>query len=130
MATTKSRLVQDYWHPAPLYERWLDTLDIPVHREYFVDDLRTLPLGPWEERECNAAIVVLAGQEGVTEARITEIPPGSTMPALKFSLDEIVYVLEGKGTVHGMGRQRGGRSGASSGRSTACSCFLAATFTS
>ena len=97
MATTKSRLVQDYWHPAPLYERWLDTLDIPVHREYFVDDLRTLPLGPWEERECNAAIVVLAGQEGVTEARITEIPPGSTMPALKFSLDEIVYVLEGKG---------------------------------
>ena len=95
--TSKSRLVQDFWHPAPLYERWLDTLDIPVHREYFIEDLRELPLGPWEERECNAAIVVLAGQEGVTEARVTEIPPGATLPPLKFSLDEIVYVLEGRG---------------------------------
>ncbi len=98
MATgTKSTVVQDFWHPAPLYERWLDTLDIPIHREYFIEDLRELPLGPWEERECNAAIVVLAGQEGVTEARVTEIPPGATLPALKFSLDEIVYVLEGRG---------------------------------
>ena len=97
MTTTKKTIDQDFWHPAPLYERYLDTLDIPVHREYFIEDLRDIELGPWEERECNAAVVVLAGQEGVTEARITEIPPGSTLPALKFSLDEIVYVLEGKG---------------------------------
>lgn len=87
----------DYWHPLIRYERWLQSLKIPVHREYFVEDLRTLPLGPWEERECDAAIVVFSGQEGVSETRVTEIPPAATLPPLKFALDELVYVLEGRG---------------------------------
>src|SRR5687768_17653139 len=39
----------------------------------------------------------LLGQEGVTSARVTEIPPGKTVSPLKFSLDEIVYVVEGRG---------------------------------
>jgi hypothetical protein len=87
----------EYWHPTPRYDRWLETLDIPIHRDYFIDDLRTLPLGPWDERECNAAMLVLAGQEGVTEARVTEIPAGATTRPLKFALDEMVYVLQGRG---------------------------------
>jgi hypothetical protein len=87
----------EYWHPTPRYDRWLETLDIPIYRDYFIEDLRTLPLGPWDERECNAAMLVLAGQEGVTEARVTEIPPGASTKPLKFSLDEMVYVLEGRG---------------------------------
>jgi len=33
----------------------------------------------------------------VTSARVTEIPPGKTLPPLKFALDEIVYVVEGRG---------------------------------
>jgi len=93
----KSNKNYEVWHPIPRYDRWLETLDIPVYREYFVEDLRTLRLGPWQERECNAAIVVFAGQEGVSEARVSEIPPGATLPAFKFTLDEYVYVLEGRG---------------------------------
>ena len=87
----------DYWHPTPRYERWAESVGIPIYRSYFVDDLRTLELGPWDERECNCAIMILAGQEGVTESRVTEIPPGATLPPLKFSIDEIVYVLQGRG---------------------------------
>lgn len=96
MAATRSS-EREYWHPKPRYDRWLETLDIPIYREYFIDDLRTLSLGPWEERGCPAAMLVLAGQEGVTEARVTEIPPGATLPPFKFSLDELVYVLQGRG---------------------------------
>jgi hypothetical protein len=87
----------EHWHPTPRYDRWLETVDIPIYRDYFIEDLRTLPLGAWDERECNAAMLVLAGQEGVTEARVTEIPPGAATKPLKFSLDEMVYVLEGRG---------------------------------
>lgn len=87
----------EYWHPKLRYERWLESLPIPVYREHFVDDLRNLPVGPWEERQCNAAAIVFAGQEGVTEARVTEVPPGAALPPLKFSVDEVVYVLEGRG---------------------------------
>jgi oxalate decarboxylase/phosphoglucose isomerase-like protein (cupin superfamily) len=81
-------------HP---YDLWLESLEVPVHRGYAIEDSRTVEVGPWEERECNTAFVVLAGQEGVSEARITEIPPGVTTRPVKFTLDEVVYVVEGRG---------------------------------
>ena len=82
--------------PTP-YEEWIATVGIPIHRGYYVEDLRTLDLGPWPERECDAAFLVLAGQEGVTEARVTEIAPTKTLPPQRFALDEVVYVVEGRG---------------------------------
>src|SRR6266508_2273165 len=60
-------------------------------------DVRTVELGWWPERACNAAILKLRGCEGVTEARVTEIPPGKTLPPQKFAFDEIVYVAQGRG---------------------------------
>lgn len=83
--------------PVSPYQRWLASLDVPVHRGYYVEDLRTLELGWWEERGCNAAFLELAGQEGRTEARVTEIPPGQTLPPVKFMMDEVVYVVQGSG---------------------------------
>lgn len=59
MQTIGSDALTDVWHPTPRYDRWLDTLEIPIHRAYFIEDLRELALSPWEERECNAAVVVL-----------------------------------------------------------------------
>lgn len=81
----------------PAYTRWVESVGIPIHKGYYVEDVRTVEVGKWEERECNAAFLVLAGQEGVSEARVTEIPPGRTLPPLKFALDEVVYVAEGRG---------------------------------
>ncbi|HWP60702.1 MAG TPA: hypothetical protein VNL14_22600 [Candidatus Acidoferrales bacterium] len=94
-------------HPSP-YDQWLATLRLPVHKGYFVEDLRTLELGWWEERRCHAAFVKLAGQEGVTETRVTEIPPGNSMLPFKMALDEIVYVVEGRGlaTIWAEGRAK------------------------
>jgi hypothetical protein len=59
--------------------------------------VRTLKLGAWDERECDAAFLKLMGQEGYTEARVHEIPAGATLPSLKFSIDEAVYVVDGRG---------------------------------
>ena len=83
--------------PLSPYEQWIATVGIPIHRGYYVEDLRTLELGPWPERECDAAFLVLAGQEGVTEARVTEIAPTKTLPPQRFALDEVIYVVEGRG---------------------------------
>ena len=63
-----------------------------------------LSLHAWSERECNAAFMQLMGQEGIIEARISEIPPGKTLPPLKFALDEVVYVVEGRGLDDRLGR--------------------------
>jgi oxalate decarboxylase/phosphoglucose isomerase-like protein (cupin superfamily) len=85
------------WRPRSAYEEWVESLGVPVHRGYYIEDLRTVEVGWWAERECNAAFLLLAGQEGVTEARVTEIPAGTTLPPLHLAFDEVVYVLEGRG---------------------------------
>src|SRR3954454_18637767 len=86
----------EFTAPSP-YEQWITSTGVPIHRGYFVEDGRTAELGWWEERQCNAAFCVLAGQEGVSEVRITEIPAGATLPPTKFAYDESVYVLDGRG---------------------------------
>jgi hypothetical protein len=91
------------------YDRWVASTGIPVYEGYFISDVRTLKLSPWQERECDTAFLRLAGQEGFTEARVVEIPPGATLPPLKFGFDEAVYVVDGRGLTTisaGDGRQR------------------------
>ena len=68
-----------------------------LYTGFYIEDLRTLELAWWEQRQYSAAFGKLTGQEGVCEARVTEIPPGKTLPPLKMAVDEIVYVVEGNG---------------------------------
>jgi hypothetical protein len=79
------------------WDRWVASTGVPVHEGYFVPDMRTIELGWWAERRCNAAFLKLAGFDGICEARVTEIPPGRTMPPLKVAVDEAVYVVGGRG---------------------------------
>jgi quercetin dioxygenase-like cupin family protein len=79
------------------HDIWMESAGIPIHRGYFVEDLRTVELGWWKEREHNACFVQLEGMKGISEVRVTEIPPGGTLPPLKLAFDEMVYVLQGTG---------------------------------
>jgi quercetin dioxygenase-like cupin family protein len=79
------------------YDNWVESLGVPIHKGYYVEDVREIELGRWDERDCNAAFLMLEGQQGVSEARVTEIAPGKSLPPLKFAFDEIVYVVEGQG---------------------------------
>ncbi len=83
--------------PAFTYERWRASLGLPVHTGYFVEDLRTIQLGWWQERGCLAGFVELVGQEGITETRVTEIAPRTSIPPFQLAYDEVVYVLKGSG---------------------------------
>ena len=98
MATAaKQEPVITMWSKEFTYDRWMKTKGIPIHTGYFIPDLRTIELEWWEERGCKGAFVQLLGQEGVSASRVTEIPPGKSLPPVKFALDEIVYVLSGRG---------------------------------
>jgi len=79
------------------YDEWMESRGAPVYRGFFVSDVRTIDLGWWAERQCNTAFIQLTGQEGIAEARITEIPPGETLPPYKLAIDEVVYVVSGRG---------------------------------
>jgi oxalate decarboxylase/phosphoglucose isomerase-like protein (cupin superfamily) len=86
-----------YYNKAYPYDLWVESLGVPIYRGYYVENLRTLELGWWEARQCQTAFFQLMGQEGVSEGRVTEIPPGKSLPPMTLALDEIVYVLEGRG---------------------------------
>ena len=119
------RVAGDRVHP---YDRWTETQGIPVYREYHVDDVRTLKLGGWDLRGCDAAFLQLAGQEGVSAATVMEIPPKATLPPFRIAIDEVAYVAQGRGltTIWAEGH----RDSPSSGASTVSSCCPPTTPTS
>ena len=79
------------------YDRWIESLDLPIYHGFYIEDLRTLELGDWPERGCRAAFIQLTGQEGIAEARVSEIAPAAATTPVKFALDEAIYVVEGRG---------------------------------
>ena len=91
-----------------VYDTWAESLGIPIYRSFAIEDASDVTLGWWEERECNAAIVQLVGQEYESEAQILEIPPGQTLAPYRMALDELVFVLEGRGlaSVWAEGREK------------------------
>jgi oxalate decarboxylase/phosphoglucose isomerase-like protein (cupin superfamily) len=90
------------------YSEWIQSVGIPIHRGYYVEDVRTVEVAPWPGRNCSGAFLVLAGQEGVSEARVTEIPPGQSTTPLRFTIDDAVYVADGRGltTVWAEGKEK------------------------
>ncbi len=88
------RISIDYVSP---YDLYLESQNIPIYSGYYVEDIRKIDVAWSEERGCNAAILKLAGNEGVTESRVSEIPPGESTRPIKFVLDEAVYVAQGRG---------------------------------
>ncbi len=79
------------------YDQWMYSVGIPVYTGFYITDTRDLELGHWDLRGCKAAFIQLSGQEGVSEALVTEIAPGASTPPLKLAADETVYVLKGRG---------------------------------
>jgi oxalate decarboxylase/phosphoglucose isomerase-like protein (cupin superfamily) len=96
-ASPPASATPSYWSDVYVHDVWMQAQGIPIHRGYSVEDLRTLELGWWEARQCHAAFVQLRGQQGVSEARVTEIPPGQSLPPVHLGIDEVVYVVEGRG---------------------------------
>jgi len=79
------------------HDYWMVGLGLPIYTGYYIEDMRTLELARWEERGVDTAFIQLAGQEGVTETRVTEIPARGVLPPLRLAFDEAVYVIQGRG---------------------------------
>src|SRR3954452_1939194 len=86
-----------YQESTSAYDQWVAAQRIPIHTGYFVDDIRTIEVGWWEPRQCNGAILALAGQEGVSDVHVTEIPAGQSAAPVCMAMDELVYVADGRG---------------------------------
>ncbi|MPZ13529.1 MAG: cupin domain-containing protein [Chloroflexi bacterium] len=97
MAATRTEQAAGRGEAASAYESWIQAQGIPIHRAFFIEDLRTIELGWWEFRQCQAAFLVLAGQEDIQESRVTAIAPGAALPPWKIALEEMCYCVQGQG---------------------------------
>ena len=58
------------------YEKWVRGEGIPIYTGFFVEDLRTLAVEPWERKGGLGAFINLEGTGQTNDAYVCEIPPG------------------------------------------------------
>ncbi len=86
------------------YEAWQQMEGVPVYQSYYVQDLYTLELAPWERKGGLGAYVNLANQYE-DDCFVVEIPPGGQLNPEHHMYEALIFVLTGRGatTVWGDG---------------------------
>src|SRR5437868_5926820 len=59
------------------YEEWLKNENIPVYRDLYISNLRSLDVKPWKRLGVSGAYIDLKGGEGLNDGYICEIQAGS-----------------------------------------------------
>ena len=87
------------WRPDPLdtYLEWQKSQGIPVIKGFFIKDISTAELAPWDLKGVPAAFVMLEGAGGINDAYICEIPAGGKTRPQRHMYEEMIYVTKGHG---------------------------------
>jgi len=80
------------------YRRWIGEEGIPIIRDWYVEDIRKIPLEPWQRTGGLGAYLDLIGSADRTGAYICEIPPGASLKPEKHLFEELICIVSGKGT--------------------------------
>ena len=87
---------KDSWALTSRYEQWIESFKVPTHRAYYIDDLRTIEVGPGRTRR--STLPWWSWRATRTSWRLAwGIPPAGTARPMKFSRDDIIYVVSGYG---------------------------------
>lgn len=79
------------------YRQWLESEGVPVHRGYYIADLRSLAVGPWKRMGALGAHIVLEGAEGIDAAYLCVLPAGGRTTPQRYLFEEVIHVLDGEG---------------------------------
>lgn len=79
------------------YQRWLEREGLPVIREYYIQDIRKVPLEPWERKGGRGAYLNLIGTGEANDAYICEIPAGKSLKPQRHLFEEMIFIVEGRG---------------------------------
>jgi oxalate decarboxylase/phosphoglucose isomerase-like protein (cupin superfamily) len=91
------------------YFQWMNRQGIPIVDGYGVEDVRNLPMKPWEKIGGDASFINLYGMEGVTGMYVAEIPAGGALKPEKHFYEKVIVILSGHGATevsHDGGRKQ------------------------
>ncbi len=94
--------------PPSVYDRFMDSEDVPVYRGIGVRRVQDLALRPWRRLGGRGAYIQLYGTEGIWGLYVVEIPPAGALAVERHLYEEVVYVVEGRGAAE-VWVQEGGR---------------------
>jgi len=61
------------------YRKWVEAERIPLMEGFFIEDIKQVPLEPWERKRGLGARICLEGTGETDDAYICEIPPGESL---------------------------------------------------
>ena len=79
------------------YELFLEKEGLPVIRDFFIKDIRKVPLDRWERKGGFGVYLNLIGTGNINDAYICEIPPGKNLNPERYLFEEMIYVASGRG---------------------------------
>src|SRR5688572_29298926 len=88
---------QATWTDESSYQQWVRTEGIPIIREFFIQDIKKVPLEPWDRMGGLGVYLNLIGTGDANDAYICEIPPGKKGREQHHLFEEMIYVINGHG---------------------------------
>src|SRR4051794_6892607 len=108
MSLEPTQSEERYLHPArhgdldeiqveDAYTAWQRDEGVLVIKDHVIENINDLELEPWTRRGVKGAILNLDGTQGLIDAHVIEVAPGSESNPERHVYEEIVYVLSGRG---------------------------------
>ncbi len=79
------------------YLDWIKTEGIPIVEDFGLD-LLSVEVKPWARLGARGAYTLLKGRGDFIDTYVLEIPPGGSTEPQKHLFEEVVYVLDGRGS--------------------------------
>ncbi len=79
------------------YQKWVESQQIPIIREFYIEDLKKVELAPWDWKGVRGAYLNLIGTGESNDGYLCEIPPAKNVKPQRLLFEEMIFVVEGSG---------------------------------
>ena len=79
------------------YRKWVEKEGIPLIEGFFIEDLKTLDLQPWDGKGGMGVRICLEGTGETNDAYVCEIAPGKSLKPQRHLFEELIYIVSGRG---------------------------------
>jgi quercetin dioxygenase-like cupin family protein len=81
-----------------IYKEWQKSEGVPVLTGFYIEDLKTVELGPWPSKGGRGLFINLEGTGGQNDMQLVELAPGAASEPERHLYEEMVYVVDGTGS--------------------------------
>jgi oxalate decarboxylase/phosphoglucose isomerase-like protein (cupin superfamily) len=80
------------------YTRWVHSEGLDIISAHYIPNLRTVELKPWARRDGRAVFINHEASRTSNDCYVCEIPPGKSLAPMRHLFEEMVFVLDGRGS--------------------------------